>query len=484
MVQEVAKGFAVTAGIDTKGVAVSAQETLLLALVPGDTETVVIDTKTYTWQTTLTNVDGNVLIGATVTESRDNLAAAINKDAGAGTRYAALMTLHPTVEARPNGTDDLDAVAKTPGVAGNSIAISETMVGVGNEWTASATTLSGGLAGQLWRTPELLGANTGFELMTESIEFDVQLINSDGATGVRSRVSGDRGNEFHSGDVGIDLQYRGAEVFLGLAFGDVTTVNVSGNTYKHTFKPATSLTGLMGTLVIDKQISVWEYPSVKIGNITISGAAGEITTVTATIVASNLNRNKYLGVNNLTTIGTITIPTDRQFILFEDLTVHLVDQSEASFTDTDLIYPSAFEISMNSNMATDQVTTKYKREIDEATEDGFFDVEGSLTFPVYETERIVNVAQLKEPLAMRWRFLGNTLISGETNYPEFNMYMPEVKFGTASPNVGGPGRVGYQAPFTAAKASADPSSFPATYGAAALVIDLINGLTTNPIASV
>jgi hypothetical protein len=387
------------------------------------------------------------------------------------------------VEAIP-GTIEFTARAKTPGTGGNSIAISDTMTDPLNLWTASATVLSGGLDGQLWQDPILLGADTGLELKTEAVEFDVQLINSDGATGVRSRVSGDRGNEFHSGDITFDFQYRGMEVILGLAFGDVTTANVSGNVYKHTFKPAVSLTGLMGTLVIDKQISLWEYPSVKIGSITLAGAGGEITTVSATVVASGLNRNKYVGTNTLTTVGTITIPTDRQFVLFEDLNVHLLDQSTATFDDADKIYPSAFEITMNSNMATDQVTTKYHRTIDEATEDGFFEVEGSLTFPVYETERIVNVAQLKDPLAMRWAFTGNTLISGEALFPEMNLYMPEVKFGTASPNVGGPGRIGYTAPFTGARATADPTAFPATYGAGALIIDLINGLITNPIESV
>jgi hypothetical protein len=354
-----------------------------------------------------------------------------------------------------------------------------------NLWTASATVLSGGIDGQTWRNEILLGAGDGLELKTESITFDVQLIDSDGATGVRSRVSGDRGNEFHSGDATFDLKYRSLEVILGLGFGNVADPVAQGGeaAYLHVFSPATSLTGLMGTLVLDKQVSVWEYPSVKVGSLSISGAAGQITELTATFVASNLNRNQNLGTNNFQTIGTITVPTERQFVLFEDLTVYLHDQSTDPLTDDDLIYPSAFEMTMNNNMATDQVTTRYKREIDEATEDGFFDVTGSLTFPVYETERIVNVAQLKDPLAMQWQFVGNTLITA-SYYPSMKFFFPEVKFGTASPNVGGPGRIGYDAPFSAARALADPDNFPAGYGASAVTIELINGLSTNPLVSV
>lgn len=54
-----------------------------LAGQPADGDTVTIDGKTYTWQTTLTNVDGNVRIGPTVGVSIINLARAINLGSGA-----------------------------------------------------------------------------------------------------------------------------------------------------------------------------------------------------------------------------------------------------------------------------------------------------------------------------------------------------------------------------------------------------------------
>ena len=69
--------------------------TLTLSGNASDTETVVIGTKTYTFQTVLTDVDGNVLIGATASDSIDNLIAAINLAAGAGTTYATSMTAQP-----------------------------------------------------------------------------------------------------------------------------------------------------------------------------------------------------------------------------------------------------------------------------------------------------------------------------------------------------------------------------------------------------
>lgn len=64
---------------------------------PLNTETITIDGKVYTYQTSLTNVDGNVLIGSDAEESLDNLVAAINLADGAGTIYAADMTAHLTM---------------------------------------------------------------------------------------------------------------------------------------------------------------------------------------------------------------------------------------------------------------------------------------------------------------------------------------------------------------------------------------------------
>lgn len=120
--------------------AVAATEVLTLTANAGNTETVTIDTKTYTFQTVLTNVDGNVLIGATASDSIDNLIAAITLGAGAGTLYAALTTLHPTATASAGAGDTMDAAAKKEGTAGNTIATTETMAN--GSW--GAATMSGG----------------------------------------------------------------------------------------------------------------------------------------------------------------------------------------------------------------------------------------------------------------------------------------------------------------------------------------------------
>lgn len=97
-----------------------------------NTETVTVGGQTYTFQTVLTNVAGNVLIGASAEASSNNLAAAIILGAGSGTVYAAATIINASVEAYWQSATLMKARALTAGAAGNSIGCSET--GVNASW--------------------------------------------------------------------------------------------------------------------------------------------------------------------------------------------------------------------------------------------------------------------------------------------------------------------------------------------------------------
>lgn len=140
----------------------------------GNNETVTIDTKVYTFQTTLTDVDGNVLIGATASDSIDNLVAAITLGAGGGSLYAASTTLHPTVTAAAGAGDTMDATAKTAGDAGNDISTSETLVS--GFW--GAPNLESGVTGAIftareaWTRHAVVDTVTDNKLFTLTVAFD------------------------------------------------------------------------------------------------------------------------------------------------------------------------------------------------------------------------------------------------------------------------------------------------------------------------
>jgi hypothetical protein len=87
-----------------------------------DGKIVTIGTKVYTFEDSLTNVDGHVQIGADAEASLDNLIAAILLSTPIGARYAAATTLHPTVVAVAGTGDTMNATAKAYGTAGNNIA--------------------------------------------------------------------------------------------------------------------------------------------------------------------------------------------------------------------------------------------------------------------------------------------------------------------------------------------------------------------------
>jgi hypothetical protein len=120
-----------------------ASETLTFTGLAVDTQTVTIGAKVYTFQDTLTNVDGNVHIGATAEDCIDNLVAAITLGAGVGVDYATLMTIHPTATAEKPSASTMLARARLVGAAGDALATTETQTNA--SW--GAATMSGGASG-------------------------------------------------------------------------------------------------------------------------------------------------------------------------------------------------------------------------------------------------------------------------------------------------------------------------------------------------
>lgn len=133
---------ATLADASTLVVAAPATGTITIGTNPLDGTTVTIGGKVYTFQTTLTNVDGNVDIGADANATATALAAAINLGAGAGTVYAAATTrptnFYATVSAN---VVTIVSWGVDHGVDGNAITLAETAANI----TLSGSTLSGGV---------------------------------------------------------------------------------------------------------------------------------------------------------------------------------------------------------------------------------------------------------------------------------------------------------------------------------------------------
>lgn len=82
-----------------------------------------------------------VKIGASASDTLDNLIAAINGGAGAGTNYSSDVVAHPSVSAAAGAGDTMDVTALVAGAAGNSIATTD----VSSNLSWGAATLTGGI---------------------------------------------------------------------------------------------------------------------------------------------------------------------------------------------------------------------------------------------------------------------------------------------------------------------------------------------------
>lgn len=133
-----------TGQVSGSALADHAKQTLTSTGVALDTETVTIGGRVYTFKTTLTaaGVANEVLIGANASASLDNLKAAINGAAGAGSTYGKGTVPHADVVAGAKTATTLVVIAKVEGTAGNSIVSTETLT----NFAWGAGTLAGGAA--------------------------------------------------------------------------------------------------------------------------------------------------------------------------------------------------------------------------------------------------------------------------------------------------------------------------------------------------
>jgi len=110
---------------------------------PDDNDTVTIGVKVYRFKGTIAQIN-DVLIGASASDSLDNLIAAVTAGAGAGTLYFTGTTANADATAVAGGGDTVTVTALVAGTAGNSIATTAT----GGDVDFAAATLLGGEAAE------------------------------------------------------------------------------------------------------------------------------------------------------------------------------------------------------------------------------------------------------------------------------------------------------------------------------------------------
>ena len=139
--------------------AVAATSTLTLTGNAVAAETVTVGDVTYTWRAAVSTTANEVKIGATASDSLDNLIAAINAGAGSGTVYGSATTANPKATAAAGAGDTMVASAVAIGELGNGVVTTETMTN--GSWNAAAT--AGGLNANSWTGASLDFQGEAFE---------------------------------------------------------------------------------------------------------------------------------------------------------------------------------------------------------------------------------------------------------------------------------------------------------------------------------
>lgn len=200
---------------DTYVEAALTQATGLLTFVslPATGDHVVSDGKTYNLVTPFVNTAGNVLIGASITATIDNLVAAINGGAGAGTVYGTGTTAAVNTTAVNLATNQMKVSASVAGTGGNALATTTTS----SHASWGAATLTGGLnkptpsSFLLGRLPSNTTTVLGLALVTRSQKTDsgaanvqTSFVTSDGSTANGASTAQTIGLLYHTDNFNSD----------------------------------------------------------------------------------------------------------------------------------------------------------------------------------------------------------------------------------------------------------------------------------------
>lgn len=252
-------------------------------------DTFTVDSKVYTLQTVLTDVDGNIAIGGSEAQTKLNIVAALDLSGVAGTDYATSMTAHPTVNIAAFATDDAILTAKAYGTAGDSIATTETFEAGTNVFDAA--TLGTTTAGA---DPDTFTIGTTVYRLMEIPEaaFDVAIGADEAASKVNIvaavNLSGTEGVEYFAGttihpDVSAAAFATDDCVLTAKAYGTAGDAIATTETFDdvaNDFDAATLGTTTSGvdadTMTVDGKVYTFQETLTNVdGNIAIGGSLAQ-----------------------------------------------------------------------------------------------------------------------------------------------------------------------------------------------------------------
>ncbi len=295
---------------------------------------------------------------------------------------------------------------------------------------------------------EGLGGGAGEDLIAEE-------------AGVPFVQTSDRGNVDIEGTVTAFYRYSGAlNRLLAMAIGQDTAAQIAATTaYTHTMIPQATLDAIFGTLAIDKNVSVWEWPGVKVKGFTISGEAGQPINIEFEIIANTLNRNTSGGVNNNTTITNVTYRSKALRALFNHLTLRMHNQSDAALGAGDKLNITSFSLEFTRPMSAAHISSQ--REVIEPTGDGLPEITLEIELPEYTADTHLSDLDA-ETLKKIDLDLDSGVDAGSSNNYRLLIDIPQAKIIDAEAAVDGAGKIVHPLTLRLEEAQTAPSGMTAT----------------------
>jgi hypothetical protein len=260
-----------------------------------DNDTVTIAGKVYTFKAILTETDGYVKVGASLTASLANLKNAINREGGVvGTDYATATTEHPTVEATASNATTVSLRAKAGGVGGNSLATIEgsTVLSFG------AATLTGGTNSTVseWRPVRYTGEGVNFNIEnTQSAEINPKRVETDLVQTAASAA----------GDVNIELSYDTYKDWLAMVFCNEWTPGSGSTEELENGSDLESMT--LQKHFQDMQVPQYHnYRGTVVEGLSLTMEIGKIVSGSFSLMSLGLDSDT--GVSDTTIEGSTTLP--------------------------------------------------------------------------------------------------------------------------------------------------------------------------------
>ena len=333
--------------------------------------------------------------------------------------------------------------------------------------------------GAVWGTAVSVdAAGKGAYILSEGLpaKFGEHLRNEELAHAFIENI--DKGNVDIAGDVAAFLRYQGLDTLIAIAMGTAGAPVQQGATtaYKHTWKLINSLAGLFGTLAIDKSVSVWEYPSVKVHGFSISCEAGQPAQITFNMIADDLLRSGDESPTN-SSLSSVTYASTALRLLFDKLTFRINAQGGAGLASpTDDVSISRFTLTYNRPLSGLHVLGQ--NTITEPTADGIPEVTLEVGIDEYTADAFLN--DIRQATEKKADIYFDSGIEADTafNY-DFRISFPRLIPREGDAAIGGPGKIPESVTFEAIKAASNPTGMDDT---GPFYLDVINQLATDALA--